>query len=146
MRFDESRIKAFERFVTSFLNPCHGSWINDTHIKLLFLDKSLVEVLELSLIDIGLVLWFNLLLHQLFNVEILEEWMLQYLFDASSGTDSLRFSFLQKLGDEVLSILGDEDLVLLWNWESHAGLFDEEVHSMFIFVEEWWNTYEHFVE
>ena len=120
--------------------------INDTHVELLFSHESLVEELELSLVNFWLVLWINLLLHKLFNIEILKEWVLQYLFDVSSSTNSLIFLFVQELGDEVLGIWRDVDLVLLWNWEGHAGLLDEEVHSMLIFVEEWWDTNEHFVE
>ena len=65
--------KFFECFVASFLNPCHSLGINDTHIELLFLDESLVKVLELSLINVWLVFWIKLLLHKLFNIEILKE-------------------------------------------------------------------------
>lgn len=109
------------------------------------MNELLIEVLEVA-IYLRHVLGLQLFLQQSIKVEIFKEWMSQYLLNATICSYSLPLVLFEKLVDEVLGIFRDENVMLLRNWVSDLSLFDQEVHSVLIFVEEWRNTNEHLVK
>jgi len=107
------------------------------------LNQLLVEVGEVVR-DLGLVGGNQLLLFELFEVEVLEPGVREDLFDAV-GSESLSAVLVEELHNEVLGFVGHVDLVADGVGEVHGALLNEEVHSVLVTMEEGRNTDDHLV-
>ena len=101
----------------------------------------LVEVGEIVLHSWH-VRWRDLFSNKLFNVQVGEPRMCQNLIDAIS-TETLGAVLVKQLNNQVLSFWADRDAMAHWVGEAHGTLTNQEIHSVLVTVEEWWDANDH---
>ena len=101
----------------------------------------LVEVGEF-LLDTWHVWRSQLLLHKRVHVQIGEPGVRQNLVNAI-GTETLRSVLVEQLHDEVLRLSRHSNSVADRVREAHRALSNQEVHSVLVSMEKWWNAHDH---
>ncbi len=77
----------------------------------------------------------------LLNINSSKERMSKNFINVAYSTKPLFPVLIQQLLDNILSTRTDSDSVLGWIRKVHWALLYQEIHSVLILVEEWWNSY-----
>jgi len=129
-----------------FVNQLSFSGIDETFLNLK-LGEFLIKVAGIIFLFDG---WnirsSDLLLQQVFNIQVSKPTMGNNIVDSSFFAKSLCFVFFEKLADKILRLRAHFKAMLLLSRPPNGTTLNQIVHLMLILIVEWWNTNYHLID